>query len=404
MDGELMGDGDDVDDDSSRDDARDEDEDEEDEEDEEEEHLAPADPTTVIPTDEPVFPPVERLLAMTTPSPSPPISLSPPSAGERLARCTAPPAHSPPLPPSSGCLTQTQTLRIASTRLVLIVTAHMRSERVHARPTRGQGIDYGFVSTLMLKRGDRGLEMSGTGLGILGMAGLVYHIESSDSFSGRFTYGERMTLPGDPYGWWRRRPYAYPERLGHSIGIESRNSQELQTHRDLCMHMRDHLQGPPDTATNDEDQMVEDSRGIRDMRREMGDIQVTLLALREQREDSRQSDLEARIPENTRSFWGRQTVTSCDLGFVILLGLLYRHGAEGVVGLTRWIEKMESVFHISGCAVENIGKLPPASCYGDALDLANGQIRNLRSRGYAMTRESTQKKMTKSMSAGESRS
>ncbi|GKG57080.1 hypothetical protein Tco_0582431, partial [Tanacetum coccineum] len=60
---------------------------------------------------------VERLLTMITPSPSPPISLSPPSAGERLARCTAPPAtHSPPLPPSSGCLTQIQTLRIASTQ------------------------------------------------------------------------------------------------------------------------------------------------------------------------------------------------------------------------------------------------------------------------------------------------
>ncbi|GJY38786.1 reverse transcriptase domain-containing protein [Tanacetum coccineum] len=145
-------DGDDDDGDSSRDDARDEDEDEEDEEDEEEEeHLASADSTTVIPADEPVFLPkgtepvipppstditigaritvrpqtsislppeaeVERLLTMTTPSPSPPISLSPPSAGERLARCTAPPAHSPPLPPSSGCLTQIQTLRIASTQ------------------------------------------------------------------------------------------------------------------------------------------------------------------------------------------------------------------------------------------------------------------------------------------------
>ncbi|GJV51718.1 hypothetical protein Tco_1447459 [Tanacetum coccineum] len=61
---------------------------------------------------------------MTTPSPSPPISLSPPSAGERLARCTAPPAHSPPLPPSSGCLTQIQTLRIASTQaLIDAVTA-----------------------------------------------------------------------------------------------------------------------------------------------------------------------------------------------------------------------------------------------------------------------------------------
>ncbi|GKG05050.1 hypothetical protein Tco_0315437, partial [Tanacetum coccineum] len=43
-------DGDDDDGDSSRDDARDEDE-------EEEEHLAPADSTTVIPADEPVFPP-----------------------------------------------------------------------------------------------------------------------------------------------------------------------------------------------------------------------------------------------------------------------------------------------------------------------------------------------------------
>ncbi|GJX31544.1 reverse transcriptase domain-containing protein, partial [Tanacetum coccineum] len=58
------------------------------------------------------------------PSPSPPISLSPPSAGERLARCMAPPAHSPPLPPSSGCLTQIQTLRIASTQaLIDAVTA-----------------------------------------------------------------------------------------------------------------------------------------------------------------------------------------------------------------------------------------------------------------------------------------
>ncbi|GJX95578.1 hypothetical protein Tco_0351376 [Tanacetum coccineum] len=61
---------------------------------------------------------VERLLAMPTPPPLPPISLSPPSAGERLARCTALSAHSspPPVPspllPSSGCPTQTQTLRI----------------------------------------------------------------------------------------------------------------------------------------------------------------------------------------------------------------------------------------------------------------------------------------------------
>ncbi|GJR69142.1 putative reverse transcriptase domain-containing protein [Tanacetum coccineum] len=32
-------------------------------------------------------------------------------------------------------------------------------------------------------------------------------------------------------------------------------------------------------------------------------------------------------------------------------------GTEGVVGLTRWIEKMESVFNISGCAIENQGEI-----------------------------------------------
>ncbi|GJZ74976.1 hypothetical protein Tco_0639441 [Tanacetum coccineum] len=111
-------DGDDDDGDSSGDDADDEDEDEEDdeEEEEEEEHPALVDSTVVVPIVEPVSPPegtepvipppstdisttraritirlqasisllpeaeVERLLAMTAPSPSPPILLLPPSA------------------------------------------------------------------------------------------------------------------------------------------------------------------------------------------------------------------------------------------------------------------------------------------------------------------------------------
>ncbi|GJU06555.1 hypothetical protein Tco_1122985 [Tanacetum coccineum] len=116
-------DGDDDDGDSFGDDADDEDEDDEDdEEEEEEEHLALTDSAVVVPTDEPVSPPagtkhaislppeakVERLLAMTIPSPSPPISLSPPSTGECLVRITSTQALidavtvallSPPLPP-----------------------------------------------------------------------------------------------------------------------------------------------------------------------------------------------------------------------------------------------------------------------------------------------------------------
>nr|GEX95529.1 retrotransposon protein, putative, Ty3-gypsy subclass [Tanacetum cinerariifolium] len=71
---------------------------------------------------------------MPTPSPSPLTSLSPPSAGERLDRCTAPSAHlsPPPVPspllPSSGCPTQIQTHRIASTQaLIDAVTAVLPS-------------------------------------------------------------------------------------------------------------------------------------------------------------------------------------------------------------------------------------------------------------------------------------
>nr|GEU64498.1 retrotransposon protein, putative, Ty3-gypsy subclass [Tanacetum cinerariifolium] len=163
MDGGHDGDDDD-DGDSSGDDADDEDEDEEDEE--EEEYLAPADSAVVIPTVELVSPPegtepaipppttdntttraritvrlqatisltpeakVERLLAMHTPPPSLLTSLSPPSAGERLARCTSPstcPSPPPvpsPLLPSYGCPTQIQTLRMASTQaLIDAVTA-----------------------------------------------------------------------------------------------------------------------------------------------------------------------------------------------------------------------------------------------------------------------------------------
>ncbi|GKE02261.1 hypothetical protein Tco_1390244, partial [Tanacetum coccineum] len=153
-------DGDDDDGDSSRDDAHDEDEDEE----EDEEHLASADSAIAVPVNElvfphegtePVIPPpstditigaritvrpqtsisfppeaeVERLLAMTTLSPSPPISLSPPSVGERLAR-----------------------LQIRG------------QESSTARPTKGRGIDYWFVSTVYVEERRQGIRDVGYGI------------------------------------------------------------------------------------------------------------------------------------------------------------------------------------------------------------------------------------------------
>nr|GEV11097.1 hypothetical protein [Tanacetum cinerariifolium] len=215
-------------------------------EEEEEEHLALVGAAVIVPTVEPVSPPegtepvipppftdittigaritvwlqasislplevkVERLLAMPTPPSSPFNLISPPSAGEHLARCTAPSTHSSPppvpspLPPSFRCPTQVQTLRITSTQaLIDAVTATLPlppippplykpppvdrrddileielpprkksclfalglryevEESSTARTTGGRGIDYGFVSTLDAEARQQGIREVG---------------------------------------------------------------------------------------------------------------------------------------------------------------------------------------------------------------------------------------------------
>nr|GFA53687.1 hypothetical protein [Tanacetum cinerariifolium] len=54
-------------------------------------------------------------------------------------------------------------------------------------------------------------------------------------------------------------------------------------------------------------------------------------------------------------------------------------GTEGVVGLSQWLEKMESVFHISSCAIDNQVKFTTYTLLGAALTWWNGH--NLRVKG-----------------------
>ncbi|GJX38967.1 putative reverse transcriptase domain-containing protein [Tanacetum coccineum] len=481
--------------DSSRDDANDEDEDDEDEE-EEEEHLAPADSTIVVPVDEPVFPPegtepvipppstditigaritvrpqtsislppeaeVERLLAMTTPSPSPPISLSPPSAGERLARCMAPPAHSSPLLPSSGCPTQIQTLRIASTQaLIDAVTAALPSpplpplppslyipppvdrrddipeseqpprkrlclstlgsryevgESSTARPTRGRGIDYGFVSTVDAEERRQGIRDVGYGI----RDTWVDPAEAVPEIA-PVTLGEvntRVTELAELHEHDTQDLYALLEdaqdsrsRISQRVDMDSQRvdllmgdrmtlqetatHQELQTHHDHVYVHETHLQAHQtqlqlqstlirtqhqlhetrfqiqhaelaalrETDRRRQAQMVETLQVIRYMRQEMSDIQAELLSMREQQRRARQPGPEARIPDHQDAF-----------------GMLT-------------IEKMESVFNISGCAIENQVKFATCTLLGAALTWWNGQIRTLGPEAYAMTWGNTQEK------------
>ncbi|GJR36839.1 hypothetical protein Tco_1212523 [Tanacetum coccineum] len=67
----------------------------------------------------------------------------------------------------------------------------------------------------------------------------------------------------------------------------------------LCNHIdevtKDTLR---ETDRRRQDQMVETLRVIRDMRREMSDMQAELLALREQQRRARQPGPEARIPDH----------------------------------------------------------------------------------------------------------
>ncbi|GKC77234.1 hypothetical protein Tco_1128008 [Tanacetum coccineum] len=232
---------------------------------------------------------------MTTPSPSPPISLSPPSVRERLARCTALPAHSSPLLPLSGCSTKIQTLRITSNQaLIDAVTGALPSpplpplppslyipppvdrrddipefehpprnrlclstlgsryevrESFDSRPTRGRGIDYGFVSTVDAEERQQGIR----DVGVTELAELHEH-DTQDLYALLGDAQDRDSIDGGGGG------LCFPRGLGSLDRIESGYSSRAS---DPLRHA----------------QMVETLRVIRDMRREMRGMQAELLAL-----------------------------------------------------------------------------------------------------------------------------
>ncbi|GKC85865.1 hypothetical protein Tco_1141582 [Tanacetum coccineum] len=288
-------DGDDDDGDSSRDDARDEDEDEEDEEDEEEEeHLAPADSVAVVPTAS-----TQALIdAVTAALPSPSLPLLPPSL-----YIPPPVDHRDEIPKSEQPPHKRLCLSTLGSRYEI-------GESSTARPTRGRGTDYGFVSTVDAEERRQGVRYVGYGIKdtwvdsaeavpkIAPMtAGEVntwvteiaelherdthdLYALLKDAQDGRsrisqrvdrdsqwvdLVMGDMMTLQ-ETIWMVEEEAYASQEAWAHSIGLSQATHQELQTHRD---HVR-----------------------------EMGDMQAELLAHREQQRRARQPGPEARIPDH----------------------------------------------------------------------------------------------------------
>ncbi|GJR29291.1 hypothetical protein Tco_1105523 [Tanacetum coccineum] len=330
--------GDDDDGDSSRDDVDGEDEDDEDEEEEEEEHLAPADSAIVVPIDEPIFPPegtkltsislppeaeVERLMAMTTPLPLPPISLSPPSAEERLTRITSTQAlidavttalPSPPLPPLPPSLYIPPPVDHRDDipeseqppRKRLYINAKERRQGI-------RDVGYGIRDTWVdpAKAVPEPMTVEEVNTRVTELAELHEH-DTQDLYA-------LLEDAHDSRSRISQRVYMDSQRVNLLMGDritlqEIATHQELQTHRDHVYAYETHfqayqtqlqLQGTliqtqhqvhktrfqmqqvelatlQKTGRRLQDQMVESLRVIRDMRREMSDMQAELLMLRGQ--------------------------------------------------------------------------------------------------------------------------
>ncbi|GKF35258.1 hypothetical protein Tco_0108458, partial [Tanacetum coccineum] len=74
---------------------------------------------------------------------------------------------------------------------------------------------------------------------------------------------------------------------------------------------------------------------------------------------------------------------------------LYFKGTEGVVELTQWFERMETVFRISNCSVENQIKFSTCTLLGSDLMWWNSYVKIVgHDVSYAMTWTNLKKKMT----------
>ncbi|GJX57105.1 reverse transcriptase domain-containing protein [Tanacetum coccineum] len=74
---------------------------------------------------------------------------------------------------------------------------------------------------------------------------------------------------------------------------------------------------------------------------------------------------------------------------------LFFKGTEGVIELTQWFERMETVFRISNCTVENQVKFATCTLLGVALTWWNSHVRTVgHDVAYAMTWTDLKKKMT----------
>ncbi|GJX10564.1 putative reverse transcriptase domain-containing protein [Tanacetum coccineum] len=298
-----------------------------------------------------------------------------------------------------------------------------------ARPTRGRGIDYEFVSTVDIEARRRGISEVGYGIKdtwvdlaeavpeiapmtlgevntrVTELAELHEHDTQDlyalleDAQDSRTHISQRVTMDS------QRVDLLMEDRIAHQEIILIAVHYELQTHHEQVYAHESQIQAHQ-TQLQLHGTLIQTQH------------QAKLLALREQWRRTRQPTPDVRVPDHqdasrdtdtllrnstngdgSHSLHGDnrrnvQTARPCFYADFIKCQPLNFKGTEGVVGLTRWIEKMESVFNINGCAIENQVKFSTCILLGAALTWWNGQIRILGPDAYSMTWEVLKKKMT----------
>nr|GEW85899.1 hypothetical protein [Tanacetum cinerariifolium] len=277
----------------------------------------------------------ERLLAMPTPPPSLLASLSPPSTSERLARLASTqvlidviivPLPSPPLPPPlyipppvdrRDDIPETEMPPRKRLCLSTLGSRYEIRESSTARPTGGRGIDYGFVSTLDAEARRRGIREVGYGIRDTWVDPAETVPEITPMTMGNFNTRDSRTRISQRVAMDSQRvdllmedrlayqetiliveeeAYAAREDWAYSIGLSQAVHSELQTHREQMQQAE--IVELQETDRRRQAQIVETLRVMGDIRRETGDIQAELLALREQPRRARQLGEDARVPDH----------------------------------------------------------------------------------------------------------
>ncbi|GKB17424.1 hypothetical protein Tco_0851347 [Tanacetum coccineum] len=320
---------------------------------------------------------VERLLSLPPPPPSPLILLSPPFVEESLARCLAAPTlPSSPLPslpvslfipPSVDRREEIPKAELPPCKRLCLTTLTSRyevgeSSTANPRHTGGHRADYRFIDTIDAEiRRQRADEV---GYGIRD----VWEQDTHDIHAMIENGQDRQTQLFQRVDGLGQLSAA----LGQIQALQARG----QTHAD-------DREGAASTAVGIVFSfLVSDNHPRRSSATAAAATPMTAAAVEQLIEEG-----VIRGTVRTPHEYTYKDFLNCN-------PLTFK-GTEGVVVLSQWFEKMESVFHISNCAVENQVKFATCSFLGNALTWWNSHMKTVtQDVAYAMDWKTLKKMMT----------